>query len=246
MTIDTARRPTRSSTRATATWLLWMNLYLAAWFWGLAVIVAAGALVVINQVGEVNNSVLAFARQGAVWFPFSVLIAITAAYLPVHVASGLTRRSLAAGSLLAAAATAVVYSVVYSGLLVAERAVFGAFGWTWKVLDDLNLPTTDIPTFLVSTTLLLLVAYVSGLLVAITYQRAGGWWGTLALPLTAGPILLVFALLSQDAGPFSTSSWFGGTQPLAVAAPASLLIAALMAFAFDRLVRGASVHARTA
>ena len=100
MSIDTGHRPTTSSVRATATWLLRMNLYLAAWFWGLAIIVVTAALLLINQVGEVNNSVLAFARQGALWFPFSVLIAITAAYLPVHVAAGLTRRSLALGSLI--------------------------------------------------------------------------------------------------------------------------------------------------
>ena len=83
---------------------------------------------VINQVGEVNNSVVAFARQGAVWFPFSVLHRDHAAYLPVHVAAGLTRRSLALGSLLAAAGTALVYAVVYCGLLLVERAVFEALG----------------------------------------------------------------------------------------------------------------------
>ena len=57
-----------------------------------------------------------------------------------------------------------------------------------------------------STTLTFVVAYLSGLLVGITYQRAGGWWGTLALPLTVGPILVVSALFAQDAGPFSTSA----------------------------------------
>ena len=98
---------------------------------------------------------------------------------------------------------------------------------------------------LVSTTLLFVVAYVSGLLVGMTYQRVGGWWGTLALPLTAGPVLLVFALFAQDAGPFSTSAWFGGDQPLLVASAATLLIAGAMAFAFDRLTRGASVPNRT-
>ena len=100
MSIDTARLPTRSSVRATATWLLGMNLFLAAWFWLMAIVVVTGALVVINLVGEVNVSIVAFARQAAIWFPFSVLIAITAAYLPVHVAAGLTRRSLSLGSLI--------------------------------------------------------------------------------------------------------------------------------------------------
>ena len=194
-----------------------MNLYLAAWFWAMAVVVVTGALVVISTVGEVNNSIVAFARQGAVWFPFSVLIAITAAYLPVHVAAGLTRRSLALGSLIAAVGTAVVYSAVYCGLLLVERAVFGAFGWQWRILDDVPLASTDMTTMLVSTVLLLVAANVSGLLVGISYQRLGGWWGTLALPLTAGPIVLAFAIFEVDTGPFSTSAWFGDSRPLLVA-----------------------------
>jgi len=245
MSIDTARRHTSSSVRATASWLLGMNLFLAAWFWGMAIVVVTGALVVISMVGEVNVSIMAFARQGAVWFPFSVLIAITAAYLPVHVAAGLTRRSLALGSLVAAIGTALVYAAVFCGLLLVERAVFGALDWQWRIFDDVPLATTDMVTMLVSTVLLLVVANVSGLLVGISYQRLGGWWGTLALPLTAGPVVLAFAVFEVDAGPFSTSEWFGGDRPLLVGCVATLLIAGAMAFAFDRLTRGASVPNRT-
>lgn len=158
MSIDTARRPTTSSVRATASWLLWMNLYLAAWFWILAIVAVTVGLVVINQVGEVNNSVLAFARQGAVWFPFSVLIATTAAYLPVHIAAGLTRRSLALGSLVAATGTALAYGLVFTGLLLVERAVFDALGWQWRILEDLTPAETEPLTMLVGTTLLFVVA----------------------------------------------------------------------------------------
>ncbi|KQS98801.1 hypothetical protein [Cellulomonas sp. Leaf395] len=246
MSIDTARLPARSSVRATASWLLGMNVYLAAWFWGMAIVVVTAAIVVITVVGEVNMSIMAFARQGAVWFPFSVLIAITAAYLPVHVAAGLTRRSLALGSLVAALGTALAYSAAYCGLLLVERAVFGALDWQWRIFDDVPLASTDMATMLVSTVLLLVVADVSGLLVGISYQRLGGWWGTLALPLTAGPVVLAFAIFEVDAGPFSTSEWFGGARPLLVASLATLLIAGAMAFAFDRLTRGASVPNRTA
>ncbi|KQY21928.1 hypothetical protein ASD16_14780 [Cellulomonas sp. Root485] len=245
MSIDTARVPTRSSVRATATWVFWMNLYMAGWFWLMATIVITAALVVINVVGEVNTSVVAFARQGAIWFPFSVLIAITAAYLPVHVAAGLTRRSLSFGSLIGATGTALVYGGAFAGLLLLERAVFSAFGWQWRILDDITYTSWGIGPVIVSTTLIFVVAYVSGLLVGMTYQRAGGWFGTLALPLTAGPVLLVFALFAQDAGPFSTSALFGGDQPFLVASAATLLIAGAMAFAFDRLTRGASVPNRT-
>ena len=105
----------------------------------MAIIVITAALVVINVVGEVNTSVVAFARQGAVWFPFSVLIAITAAYLPVHVAAGLTRRS----SLVRLADRRAPARLSCTGacspvLLLVERAVFGAFGWQWRILDDIS------------------------------------------------------------------------------------------------------------
>ena len=223
MSIDTARRPGSSAVRATASWLLRMNLYLAAWFWGLVVVGVTLALVVVDQVGEVSNGLLAFSRQGAVWFPFSVFIGVTLAYLPVHVAAGLTRRSLALGSLVAAVGTALVYSVAYSALLLVERAVFGALGWQWRILDDMDGAETDAGTMFAGTALLLVVAYVSGLLVGMTYQRVGGWRGTLALPLTAGPILLVFTLNAQDAGPSWTSEWFGGDRPLLVDAAVTLL-----------------------
>ncbi|WP_315095447.1 hypothetical protein [uncultured Cellulomonas sp.] len=242
--MSTETVPDLRPVRSTATWALQVHLYLAAWFWGIALVVVTLALVVINQVGQVENSVLAFGRQGAIWFPFSMFIAITAAYLPVHVATGLTRRALSLGLLVAAVVTGLVYGLVFYALLQVERAVFGALGWQWRNLEGMS-PDFDDPTaLLVSATLTFVAAYVSGLLVCIVYQRAGGWWGTLALPLTAAPILLVSALFAQDAGPFSTSEWFGGDRPLLAASAATLLIVAAMAVAFDRLTRGASVPSR--
>ena len=85
MSVDVPAAPTRRTVRATAEWMLTVHLYLAAWFWGIAIVVLILVILVINQVGTVENNVVAFSRQGAIWFPFSMFIAITAAYLPVHV-----------------------------------------------------------------------------------------------------------------------------------------------------------------
>ena len=52
--------------RATATWLFRMNLTSPAGSGLMAIIVITAALVVVNVVGEVNTSVVAFARQGAI------------------------------------------------------------------------------------------------------------------------------------------------------------------------------------
>jgi len=229
----------------TARWLLGRSLFLALWFWGIVVVAVAAATVVVAVVGQPQVSILAFARQGAIWFPFAMFIGVSTGYLPVHVATGLTRRSFALGSVVAAAVTALVYGGAFSVLLVVERAVYGALGWDWQFFDDLTAgagPSTFVPASLLT----YLVAYVSGLLVGMAYQRGGGWWGTLTLPLTVGPILLVSALFAADAGPFATDDWLGGGGlSTAVRVVASLLVAAAMAFAFDRLARGASVPVRT-
>lgn len=234
-----------NATWLTARWLMRTQVYLAAWFWGIVVVGVTGAIVVVANVGELHNSIVAFSRQGAIWFPFSVFIIVTSTYFPIHVATGLTRRSLVRGSLVAAALAAVLYSAMFSLLLLVERAVFDAAGWQWKFFDDLSAgagPETFIPAALLT----FFVTYLSGLLVGIVYQRTGAWWGTILLPLTAGPILLVSAFFSADAGPIPTETWFGGngvTVPMAVVA--SLVLAAVMAVAVDRLVRTADVPVRT-
>ena len=236
---------TRRTVRATAGWMLTVHLYIAAWFWAIAVVVLALAFVVIHQVGAADYSIVAFSRQAAIWLPFSMFIGVTAAYLPVHVATGLTRRTLSLGALVAAVVTGAVYGLVFAVLLLIERAVFGALGWQWRVIDDVVWSGAEVPEFLVASCLTFVVAYISGLLVCLTYQRVGGWWATLALPLTAGPIFLVSALFAQDTGPFATAGWLGGGQPVLVATSVSVLVAAAMAFAFDRLTRGAAVPTRT-
>ncbi|WP_456845138.1 hypothetical protein [Cellulomonas sp. P5_C6] len=244
MSIDLPAAPTRSTVTATARWLLRVHLYLAAWFWSIAVVVLALVIAVIDRLGTPGTSVVAFSQQGALWFPFAVFIGLTAAYLPVHVATGLTRRSLSLGALIAAVATGLVYGLVFGGLLLVERAVFGAMGWEWRILDGFSPDSTSALDSFVANTLIFVVAYVSGLLVGMSYQRLGGWWGTLALPLTAGPVLLVSALFAQNAGPVSTAAWFDGSRPLLVATVAAVLIVAAMALAFDRLTRGVAVPTR--
>ncbi|AEE47516.1 hypothetical protein [Cellulomonas fimi] len=230
----------------TARWLLRMHVYLAVWFWAIAVVVVTAATVITAVVGEPHNSILAFARQGAIWFPFSVFIIVSGTYFPVHVATGLTRRSLSLGATLAAAVTALLYGTVFVALLLVERAVFGALGWQWRFFDDMSAGA-EAGTFVPASILTFLVAYLSGLLVGMAYLRGGGWVGTLTLPLTVGPILLVSGLFSADAGPVATESWFGGRAlavPVAVAA--ALAVAAVMAVAFDRLARDAAVPVRSA
>lgn len=147
--------------------------------------------------GELDAAVILYSRQGGVWFPFAQAIGIVVGYLRVHVAAGMTRRTFARATLLVGVGTGVAYAAVLTLLTVVERALHHAAGWGWRVADA-GLADETSATGLLTAELLLsfVVGNLSGLLVGAVYQRGGGWWGTLTLPLTVGPVAAVVALLS--------------------------------------------------
>lgn len=238
LTLDAPVR--RGAVDLTARWFLSAQLRVAKWFWAIAVVVSVLAISVYALVAdEVTTSVVAFGRQATMWVPFSIFIGLTAVYLPVHVASGLTRRSLSRGSVIGALSTALLYGGGYALLLVAERATYAAFGWQWKIAEGVSVNVGSsgsyLAAFLVANAATLVVAYVSGLLVAAVYLRGGGWWGTLTLPLTVGPLLALSSLLGWGTG------LFGGVRGLLLGSVLALLVAAVLALVYDQLVRGARV-----
>jgi hypothetical protein len=246
-TLAPAVRRRRTPVARTTRHLLAMLLFLAAWFWGLAIVVVSLVLVMIDRFGEVENSVLQFVRQGGIWFPFSLAVIIATTYLPIHVAAGMTRRAFATAALLAAAVTVAVYAGAMTLLLQAERAVFSAAGWP-HTMSDVGFSATsgDVGRILGDYLLTFGCGVVSGLLVGIVYYRAGGWWGTLALPLTVGPLLLVTGLLYGDAGPFDLT-WLGerfdaGDADVLVRGAVCVLVLVVQATAFHRLTRSVALR----
>lgn len=237
-TLDTPVR--RGPVDLTARWFLTAQVRVARWFWTIAVVVTLLAITVYALAADqVTTSVVAFGRQAIMWVPFSIFIGLTAVYLPVHVASGLTRRSLSRGSLLGAMATVLLYGGGYAVLLVAERATYAAFGWQWHIAEGVSVNVGSsgayLGAFLVANAATLVVAYVSGLLVAAVYLRGGGWWGTLTLPLTVGPLLVLSSLLGWGTGLFS------GSRGLLLGSVLALVSAAVLAIVYDVLVRGVRV-----
>ncbi|UZN02826.1 hypothetical protein [Cellulomonas sp. S1-8] len=212
-------------------------LYLV-WFWAVVLpFFVVFSLVLARIHGELDAAVVLYSRQGAIWFPFAYAITVVAAYQRVHVAAGMTRRTFARATLVVAAGTGLAYAAVLTALAALERELHHAVGWGWRVADAV-LADEGSPAGLLLTelTLTFVVAQVSGLLVGVVYQRVGGWWGTLALPLTVGPIPLVLALLGGFADvPAGRDSW-------AAAAPwllGCVLVITLAAVAY------AAVTART-
>lgn len=225
--------------RATS-WTLAAHLYLAAWFWAIAVVAVTIALVVVDRVGTVEVSIAQFAAQGATWFPFAIAIILTGSQIGVHVANGMTRRSFLRAALLSVLVSALVYALVMSTLLLVEGAVFDRMGWP-HVPDgeDRSAWQDGFGPALLDYGLLFLAGQVSGLLVGITYYRFGGWWGTLLLPLTVAPVLLI-----QLAGPLVGGSRTVGdiVVPSAVGVAIALALIGLAAYAFARVTRDVPIR----
>jgi hypothetical protein len=234
--------------RTTVAVLTWFG-QVALWYWGIVLVVVVGLPFLIDSFGEAGTSILWFARQSGVWFPFSVLIGVATTYPPVHVASGMTRRSYVRGTLLAVLVTAFGFALLMAGGLMAERAWYGAMGWEWSLQDQgWFSPEITFGGLLVAYLATFLVSYVSGLLVGTVYAAAGGWWGTLTLPLTAGPSLLMTILIgnSNDWVPFSDlfGDGPGDSTPLALVITVAAVLTLALATAFWLIATRRSIAPR--
>lgn len=214
----------------------------------IVVVVVVAVPLVVASVGHVEMSVVWFARQSGIWFPFSVLIGVAAAYPPVHVANGMTRRSYVRGALGAVLVIAAVFSAAMTAGLLAERTWYRATGWDWGLADGWFAPSDGLVAVFVGYLATYVVAHLSGLLVGTVYAAGGGWWGTLTLPLTVGPVLLVATLVGDGGDWRPLADLTGGepgagTAPLVVLAVAAVLAVAL-ATAFSVLTRRRAIAPR--
>lgn len=233
----------RSPVQRTVRWLLRTHLYLALWFWGIVAVGVTVTLIVWSAISEPTQSIVSYARQGAIWFPFSLFIMVVAAYLPVHIGLGMTRRALVRGAVLAAVIMAAVYAVTMTLAFELEGLLFDGLGWVHGPGEMAVSGATEPLSMASELFLIFLAGNLSGLLVGIVYYRLGAWVGTLTLPLTVGPILVVSGLGLAAAGPFATDEWF---ERFALgrleAAGLAVLVLAVVALVFSALSRRVEVH----
>lgn len=196
------RAATARATRHTIRWLLRRNLRLAGWAVLVLVVGVVVGAVLVDRLATVELSIAQFARQGFIWFPFAMMIGASSTYVNVHVAAGMTRRAMGRATVLVALTMAAFYTVVMTAALQLEHLAFEALGWGQEITEDgtgqLFTDSSQVGMIVLDLGLLFVTAHLCGLLVGATYYRAGGWWGTLALPLTAGPVLLVTPILASD------------------------------------------------
>ncbi|MGN8247023.1 hypothetical protein ACTHAM_000692 [Cellulomonas soli] len=230
-------RPGGPSIR-TARRLLAAQLSVGRWFWAIlfAAVVVLG--VVLHRYAEPDASVLAQARQAGIWFPFSMHIVLATSHLAPHLAAGMTRRTYVRGAIACAVAVGALYAMLMTVGLLVERWWYLANGWTWR-MQVLGVETEQVRAGLVflDHTLTFVLATLCGLLVGAVYQARGGWWGTLMLPFTVGPILLTGGLLTVETLP-TAADVVGGT-PGAIAIV--VLLAVIVAFAFAAVARRTAV-----
>lgn len=227
--------PRRSPVAHTAARIGRVNLAYLVRFWLVVTpFFVLFALWLARANGGLDAAVILYSRQGTFWFPFAQAIGTVTTWLPVHVAAGMTRRTFTRAALAVHAGTGVAYALVLVALAALERELHHAAGWGWRVADAvLADETSPAGLLLAELALVCVAANVSGLLVGIVYRRVGGWWATLALPLTAAPVPLVLTLLGST--PAGRDSWAGAAPALA----GGLLVVAATAAAF------AAVTART-
>lgn len=250
--MTTATQSQTSISRRPAQWQraakiqLGLLLNRGMWFFSIATFFMALSIVVVSRFGDPSLSFVQFAYQGTLWFQFAMMVAVFVWYATVHVANGLTRRSLTIGSLMAGLGSALFYAITITALLLIERFVFDQFGWSHLAADGSGEVLADGAwAYFYGAFLMFIASNLSGLLVVATYSRVGGWRGTLFLPLTVSPLLLMPLFVTSGAGQmsfFDRSVFDLGVLGSVIA----LAIIAIAAWAYFGLLRRIPIKAQTA
>jgi hypothetical protein len=144
-----------------------------------------------------------------------------------------------------------VYATVLIAAFGVEGVVYHALGWPHAVTQGLPaLAGTGVaaaPLLFVEFLLLAAAGQLGGLLCGIVYYRAGGLWGTLALPLTAGPVAILNPWLSTEVTGSGTSGVAAFVQDAGVTERIVVAVAVVLVVgvAYLRVVRGTVVRPQT-
>lgn len=230
--------------RRVFTWTNQMILYLAAWFWGVVLLVAVVVLAIVAQFITPEISAMRSGIQAIVWFPFSLGVMFGVAAFDLGVTNGVTRAAIIKGTLATAAAGGLQFGLLYALLLFIERWAYGQLGW-FHGLNDSGAEAVSVGWFaqISGVVLLSATAIVSGLLVGISYQRFGGW-ATLLLPLTVGPIVIQSVVI----GDAFSIPWLADILPgwSGLGPVVALALLAAAAYAYALLGRRAVIHPKEA
>jgi hypothetical protein len=219
--------------------VLWFVLIVAVIFLVIAVLVQAFT----GGGGDGSESIWENSQYATRYFPLSMGIVITAAYLPVAIASGVTRRSFG----WAASATVIALAGVMALL---EGAGYLIEYGLYRLVDE--TPTFTTPHLfdhgyqfwiIVPEVWIVVAANVAGgWLIGSAYYKWGWFWPTICLPLLLLPLLAVEAVMSVGWAGASMDAMGLERLPDGVAIPVALALLALTLGGMQRLVRTIDVR----
>lgn len=197
------------------------------WPIGIVATVAAGLGLLVDVFTDRAVGSVWEHAGGPVRWVFIFGLAVTPAILPTYLAHGITRRTFTWAAAVAGGLLVLLLSAFLAVGFLVERAVYAALDAA-QTLDGPHLFTDPVQVHLVLAEYALLASgyFIAGWLVGSVYYRFGGWRGTLALPLTAAPALVVEALFGVG--------WFGDAVADGTAV-AVLLAAAVVGLALVAL-----------
>jgi len=151
---------------------------------------------------NVELSVWDWATQSPKYFLLAMGTILTAAYLPVFVAHGVTRRTFALMATVWVLLVTVSAGVIMALGYLVEGFVYDAAGWP-QALTSPHLYDSAGESVLIFTefALLTLGHMVTGWLIGTGYYRWGWWWGTAFMVPALLPAVVVELALS--------TSWIG-------------------------------------
>lgn len=213
--------------------VLWFVVIVAVIFLVIAVIIqlAGGG-------GDASESIWENSQYATRYFPLSMGIVITAAYLPVAIASGVTRRSFGWAGSATVITLAGVMALLEGGGYLVEYGLY-------RLVDETPTYTTPhlfdhgYQVWIIVPEVWIVVAanVAAGWLIGSAYYKWGWFWPTLCLPFLLLPVLVVEATMAVG--------WAGATldaldiEPLphTVGVPVALAVLALTLAGMQRLVR---------
>lgn len=147
--------------------------------------------------GEASESIWENSAYATRYFPLSMGIIVTAAYLPVAIASGVTRRSFGWAGTATVIALAGVMALLEAGGYLVEYGIY-------QLVDEVptfttpHLFTEGYQFWIIVPEVWIVVAanVAAGWLIGSAYYKWGWFWPTICLPLLLLPTLAVEAVMS--------------------------------------------------
>lgn len=206
----------------------------AVWLWGIILTLLVGGHVLMTLIPPDRVLIAGYGSHGATWFAFSLGVIFVLAYLPVHVTSGMTRRSFIQANILIAVLMGLTYGAGMFLLVLLEQTLFPDASVPYDTEPLIGIGTGAPWGVFIGQTLLSATAILCGLLVAVAYYRTNPLLGTVLVIPTVGPVLAMVALTAGDA---PLQQWLGLPASTGIAVSVAVAVIAAAAAAFHLATR---------